>query len=81
VPILGLTIAIISIEVPIKMINVFIIGFRDEILGLSLSKLGFKKNNFCVFVFHTLSKINNMAIRIISKNNQDHDMFSSSYII
>ena len=57
------------------------IGFRFEMFGLNLSKLDFEKNNFLVFIFQALSKMNSMLIKIINKNNQDHDMFSNSYII
>ena len=57
------------------------IGFRFEMFGLNLSKLDFEKNNFLVFIFQALSKMNSRLIKIINKNNQDHEMFSNSYII
>ena len=42
VPILGLIIAIINIEIPIAIKSVFMMGFMIEMFGLNLSKLDFE---------------------------------------
>ena len=58
-----------------------ITGFDIEIFGLNFSRLDFEKNNFCVLLFHNLSITNNRPIKAISKNIQDQEIFSNSYII
>ena len=81
VPIFGFIKAIINMESAALTTRIFKTGFDIEIFGLNFSRLDFEKNNFCVLLFHNLSITNNRPIKAISKNIQDQEIFSNSYII